>query len=244
SDVDHSDYNDITFYRWSPDSRWLAYTKNNVARFSVIYVVSVPDMKSYRLTSGMTDDNEPTFDPKGRYLYFTSNRDFNLTFSAFEFNYVYTDPLRIYAGILAADGPALLLPQSDEEKGAPVAEKKPPASGTEKEAAGEKKPAATANAGEEGTHKAASPTNVKIDAEGFERRVRAIPGPAGNYNSLSAVNNGVIYMVGTRGSNTLRLYNLDDRKEETIVEGLRGYDISADGQKLIIHTGADYAIVA
>ena len=145
---------------------------------------------------------------------------------------------------LAADGPALLLPQSDEEKGAPVAEKKPPASGTEKEAAGEKKPAATANAGEEGTHKAASPTNVKIDAEGFERRVRAIPGPAGNYNSLSAVNNGVIYMVGTRGSNTLRLYNLDDRKEETIVEGLRGYDISADGQKLIIHTGADYAIVA
>src|SRR5438046_2906362 len=28
TDVDHSDYNDITHYRWSPDSKWLTYTKN------------------------------------------------------------------------------------------------------------------------------------------------------------------------------------------------------------------------
>ena len=241
SDVDHSDYNDITTYKWSPDSRWLTYTKNNAARFSIIYVYSVPQAKSFALTSGMTDDNEPTFDPKGRYLYFTSNRDFNLTFSAFEFNYVYTDPLRVYAGILAADGPALLLPQSDEEKGAPVADKKPPAAGAEKET--EKKPA-PALAGEEGTHKAASGLNVKIDPEGFENRVRAIPGPSGNYAGLSAIDNGVIYVVGTRGQNTLRLYNIDDRKEETIVEGLRGYDISADGKKLIVRTGNDYSIIS
>ena len=256
SDVDHSDYGDITHYRWSPDSRWVTYTKNNEARFSVIYVYNVPDAKSYKLTSGMTDDNEPVFDPKGRYLYFTSNRDFNLTFSAFEFNYVYTDPIRVYAAILAADGPALLLPQSDEEKGsAPAAEKKPgggapsssgapappPASAAEGGGAPQK-PAAMA--GEEGTHKAASASNVKIDVEGFERRVRAIPGAAGNYNALSAVNNGVLYVVGRGGQNSLRLYNIDDRKEETIVESVRGYDISADGQKLLVRTGNDYAIVS
>jgi tricorn protease len=239
TDVDHSDYGDMTFYRWSPDSRWIAYTKNNAARFSVIYVYNVPDAKSYRLTSGMTDDNEPVFDPKGRYLYFTSNRDYNLTFSAYEFNYVYTDPTRVYAAILAADGPALLLPQSDEEKASADKEKKdvvPPPAATDAS-----KKAIT---GEEGTHKPASPANVKIDVEGFERRVRAIPGPSGNYNNLSAVNNGVIYMVGSRGSNTLRLYNIDDRKEETIVEAVRGYDISADGQKLIVRTANDYAIIA
>src|SRR5207253_5621278 len=77
TDVDRDDYGDITHYRWSPDSRWLAYTKLNEARFGVLYVYSVPEAKAYALTSGMTDDNEPVFDPKGRYLYFTSNRDFN-----------------------------------------------------------------------------------------------------------------------------------------------------------------------
>jgi tricorn protease len=118
--VDKDDYGDITDYRWSPDSKWLVYTKNNEARYSAIWVWSLADGKASRLTSGMTNDGNPVFDPKGRYLYFTSNRDFNLTFSAFEFNYVYTDPTRVYVGVLAADGPALLLPQSDEEKPAPA----------------------------------------------------------------------------------------------------------------------------
>src|SRR5205085_3597315 len=182
--------NDITNYTWSPDSRWLAYTKLGANQFSEIWVYSLASRQAQKLTGGMTSDTEPVFDPKGRYLYFTSNRDFNLTFSGFEFNYVYTDPIRVYAAILAADGPALLLPQSDEEKGSADKEKKdatppPPAATAEKKS----------TAGEEGTHKPASPLNVKIDAEGFEHRVRAIPGPAGNYNSLSAVDNGVIYMV-------------------------------------------------
>ncbi len=114
TDIDKDTYGDITHYRWSPDSKWLTYTKLNEARFSSIYVHSLGDGKSYQLTSGTTDDTEPVFDPKGRYLYFTSNRDFNLTFSAWEFNYVYTDPTRIYVGVLAEDGPALFLPQSDE----------------------------------------------------------------------------------------------------------------------------------
>ncbi len=220
TDVDRNDYGDINHYRWSPDSKWLAYTKLNGARFSSIYVYSLPDGKSYRLTSGMTDDNEPVFDPKGRYLYFTSNRDFNLTFSAWEFNYVYTDPTRVYVGILAEDGPALLLPQSDEEK-------TPSAAGTE------------------GKHdEKTSAVNVKIDPAGFERRVRAIPGPSGTYNSLIPVANGIIYITSSRGKSSLKIYNIDDRKEETIVEPVSGVDVSSNGEKLIVQSGRDYAIVA
>src|SRR5215213_4937134 len=83
---------------------------------SEIWVYSLASNKTARLTGGMTNDAEPVFDPKGRYLYFLSNRDFNLTFSAFEFNYLYTIPTRVYVGLLAADGPALFLPSSDEER--------------------------------------------------------------------------------------------------------------------------------
>ena len=220
TDIDKDAYGDITHYRWSPDSKWLAYTKLNEARFSSLYVYSFADAKPVRLTSGMTDDTEPVFDPKGRYLYFTSNRDFNLTFSGWEFNYVYTDPERVYVAVLAADGPALFLPQSDEEKAsmpAPAEKKEEP-----------KKDAAVV---------------VKIDPAGFENRVRAIPGSPGSYDSLSAVATGILYVTGDGERRSLKLYNLDDKKEETVVENIRGYDVSANGEKLIVRVGNNYSIV-
>ena len=116
TDVDRGTRGDITTYNWAPDSRWLAYSKTGQNLMSEIWVYSVASNKTQKLTGGMTSDTEPVFDPKGRYLYFLSNRDFNLTFSAFEFNYLYTNPTRVYVGLLAADGPALFLPTSDEER--------------------------------------------------------------------------------------------------------------------------------
>ncbi|HYI12412.1 MAG TPA: PDZ domain-containing protein [Thermoanaerobaculia bacterium] len=227
--ADHDEYGDITDYRWSPDSRWLVYTKDNEAQFSSIYVYSVPGAKVHRLTSGQTNDFEPVFDPKGRYLYFVSNRDFNLTFSSWEFNYVYTDPTRVYVGVLAEDGPALFLPQSDEEKASappPAAAEEKPADTKAEEA---KKPAAVV---------------VKIDPANFENRVRAIPGPSGAYTGLRAVANGILYLKGD-DERSLKLYNIDDRKEETVLESLRGYELSANGEKILASIGRNtYAIVS
>ncbi|HEX8253789.1 MAG TPA: PDZ domain-containing protein, partial [Thermoanaerobaculia bacterium] len=175
------------------------------------------------------NDSNPVFDPKGRYLYFTSNRDFNLTFSAWEFNYVYTDPTRVYVGVLAEDGPALFLPQSDEEKvTAPAADA---AGGTSAAPAAEKpaaKPAAVV---------------VKIDPATFENRVRAVPGAPGDYSNLNAVANGILY---TRGGDatSLKFYNIEDRKEETVLETLQGYELSANGEKILASLGQNrYAIV-
>ncbi|HQR39377.1 MAG TPA: hypothetical protein PLF26_13370, partial [Blastocatellia bacterium] len=115
-DVEHSTTNDIGTYTWAPDSKWIAYTKNAETQYSTIWVHNLTDGKNYQLSTGMTNDDSPAFDPKGRYLYFVSNRDFNLTFSSFEFNYVYTNPTRVYVAVLSKDGPALFLPKRDEEK--------------------------------------------------------------------------------------------------------------------------------
>ncbi|HYR27874.1 MAG TPA: PDZ domain-containing protein, partial [Thermoanaerobaculia bacterium] len=229
TDIDKDQYGDINHYRWSPDSKWLAYTKLNEARFSSIYVHSLADGRSHKLTSGLTNDGEPVFDPKGRYLYFTSNRDFNLTFSSWEFNYVYTDPTRVYVGVLAADGPALFLPQSDEEKATA-----PPAPANEEKPATPAAPAAPKSAA----------VVVKIDPAGFENRVRAIPGAPGSYGALAAVNTGVLYLKGT-DEQSLKLYNIDDRKEETVMDGVTGYELSANLEKLLVSLGRNtYAIVA
>lgn len=236
TDVDRGEYGDITHYRWSPDSKWLTYTKNNDVRFSVIYVYNLPAARAYALTSGMTDDNEPVFDPKGRYLYFTSNRDFNLTFSAFEFNYVYTDPTRVYVAVLAADGPALFLPESDEEK---VSSDKP----TDQQKAKGALSAGTPDAKSEETASKKTP-DVKIDVAGFEKRVRAIPGPSGSYRALAAVPAGVVYINGAGARAQLKLYDIDDQKEETLLDAVRAYDVSATGDKAVYRSGSDYGIIA
>ena len=232
--IDSDPYGDITDYRWSPDSKWLTYTKLNAAQFSSVYVAGVTDGKVHRLTSGRTNDANPVFDPKGRYLYFTSNRDLNLTFSAWEFNYVYTDPTRVYVGLLAADGPALFLPLSDEEKASaegarPERSEGPAPSEKKEEKKSDAKPAAV---------------TVKIDPQGFESRVRAIPGSPGAYGQIAAVANGVLYVRGQGEEQSLKLYDIDDRKELTVLGTLRGYELSSNGEKLIAQVGQNWSIVA
>ncbi len=110
----NNNFRDLTQYVWSPDSQWLAYTKVNASYNSSIWVYSVRESRARQLTEDATSEQSPAFDPKGRYLYFTSTRDWNLGFSSYEFNYVYNNATRLYAATLAADGPALNRPKSDE----------------------------------------------------------------------------------------------------------------------------------
>src|SRR5690606_17031298 len=114
TEVDTGKRNDLTDHAWSPDSRWLAYAKTGESSNSAIWVYSLDSGRTQALTGDETDNSNPVFDPKGRYLYFLSNRDYNLAFSAYEFNWLYRDATRIYAATLAADGPALFRPRSDE----------------------------------------------------------------------------------------------------------------------------------
>jgi tricorn protease len=269
TDVDRGTLNDITTYNWAPDSRWVAYSKLGANQFSEIWVYSLASNRAQRLSGGMTSDTEPVFDPKGRYLYFLSNRDFNLTFSGFEFNYLYTNPTRVYVGLLAADGPALFLPTSDEERPktserpltqAPNPAQQPPAQGARPQGQGgpAQQPAATPSpettaaqpaapsnaqaAGRSEEPKTAPPAgvNVKIDFEGFESRVRAIPGPNSNYRHLSATDAGVLYLTGTPGR--LVLYNLDAKAEQPIIEGIQEYDLAVGLKHVIFQARDNYGV--
>ena len=233
-DVDRGTYEDMTFYRWSPDSRWLAYPKTGETLMTSIWVYSLDQGKTRRLSSEMTAELEPVFDPSGHYLYFLSNRDFNLTFSGYEFDYVYTDPTRVYVGILSEDGPALFLPQSDEETPKteePAEEEKGAAKGKDEKAAAEGADAAPAK-----------PVKVDIDFDGFESRVRAVPGSPSDYRSLSANADGVFYLVGQGPGAALKHYNLKDKKEEVVLQGINDYDLSADGTKVLFRKGRDMGI--
>ena len=204
--------NEITDYVWSPDSRHLVYVKTDATGLQRLWHYAV-DGRATQLTQGQFDAANPAFDPKGRYLYFLSNRDHNLSFSSYEFNYLYTNATRIYAATLAADGPALGLPKSDEI-----------AKSDSGEIAAEDKP------------KKAADKPLRFDLAGFDDRVTALEVPAGSYAGLGANGRGVFFVAVDNpqgGPGELRFYDLEAAKASTILKGIVGYTLSADGEKVL-----------
>ncbi|HUG55381.1 MAG TPA: PDZ domain-containing protein [Vicinamibacteria bacterium] len=235
TDVDTGTREDLDVYTWSPDGRWLAYEKSHDSRIPGLAVYSLEGKRSFRLGDGLTPDSSPVFSRDGRYLFFLSNRDFNLTFSAFEFNYLYTGATRIFVAALGPDVPPLFPPRSDEETGGPAADK------TSEETAG--KP------------EAAKPSpvppvpTVSVVADGFNDRTTVLPGVgAGNYRALAAAPDAVYYIRGGGGDDgdgdggetALMRFSLEERKEEKVLDGVRAYVLSRDGKKLLFRVKDDW----
>ncbi|NHA14905.1 S41 family peptidase [Thioalkalivibrio sp. XN279] len=206
-------FRNLTQYTWSPDSAWLAYTKVNESFNSSIWVYSLASGEATQLTTDATNEQSPAFDPKGRYLYFTSTRDWNLVFSSYEFNYLYNNATRLYAATLAADGPALNRPRSDEVT--PVAADKEESKDEDKDKKGKPEP-------------------VRFDLAGFNERVTVLDAPAANYVGLTANEGGLFFISAQQGNgNELRYYDLEKREAQKVLDGVTGYALSADGKKLL-----------
>lgn len=223
TEIDSSVQEDITQYSWAPDSRFVAYVKTGGSRNGSIWLYSLDSSATQQLTPDETSEFAPAFDPEGRYLYFLSNRDFNLGFSAYEFNYLYQNATRIYAAPLAADGPVLYAPKSDEVAPRSAAEAKP----------------GNGNGGGK-----AEPKRLRIDVPGFNQRVLALKAPAGNYQGLSANAKGVFFVAGNgQGPAELRYLGLDDEQPKTVAGQISGYTLAAGGGHLLLRRGERFAIV-
>ena len=59
---------------WSPDSRWIAYTKQLTSHLHAVLAYSLEQGKSYQLTDGMSDALYPAFDKGGVDLRFRIRR--------------------------------------------------------------------------------------------------------------------------------------------------------------------------
>jgi tricorn protease len=215
--ADRSSRNDIDDYAWSPDSRHVAYVKNNEANVANIWVYSLTDGKTRQLTSSDTQDSNPVFDPEGRYLYFISIRDFDLTFSDRDDSRFYTGSSRVYAGLLTRDAPALHRPKSDEV----VLEEK--TENDEEKGSGDKKVKAMA-----------------FEPDGFEQRVTSVNDKNGEYRSLSANAKGVFWLSGNGEASSLLFFDLEAEEERTILSGVNDYVLAGKGEKLLFRKGGDW----
>jgi tricorn protease len=226
TDADKGTREDLEVYRWSPDGKWLVYEKSHGTRMPGIAVYSLERRQATMLGDGLTADSSPVFSADGKYLFFLSDRDFNLTFSAFEFNYLYTGATRVYAAALTPEVPALFPPKTDEEKG--KTEEKP-ADDKDKDKDKDK------------PRPAAAPPAVSVVADGFVDRTIALPGvKAGTYRALAAAPDAVYYVKVDGDDTTLLRFDLKERKEEKVVDGASAYVLSRDGKKLLYRVKDDW----
>ncbi|MDR1918575.1 MAG: PDZ domain-containing protein [Tannerellaceae bacterium] len=106
---------------FSPDNLWLTYSRLGANDFSVVYVYHIPSKKEYPVTDKWYESSQPAFSADGKYLVFSSARDFEPIYGSTEWNYVYDDMNGVYLALLSKDTPSPFLPKDD---GAPSAKGK------------------------------------------------------------------------------------------------------------------------
>ncbi|MBK9313138.1 MAG: PD40 domain-containing protein [Acidobacteria bacterium] len=242
--------NDVMTPVWSPDSKWITYARQLDNYLRGIFVYSLETAKAHQLTDGLSDARHPAFDANGKYLYFTASTNLGPAFSFAEMsNFPHQSSRNVYAVVLRKDLPSPLAPESDEEKIKEDKKEEPKPAEQQQGAAQAGAPGAAARPPAK-----KEPEPVKIDLEGIDQRIIALPIPSLNFLNLRAGKANTIYLLeappagpGGQGGPpgfTLHKYDLEKRKFGKAMDGITGFEVSANGEKALIRRGPGWMIVA
>lgn len=250
---------------WSPDSRWLAYVEGADNDFGQIKVLNLESGKIETLTSDRYNSESPAWSSDGKWMYFLSDRALNTTVPA-PWGPRQPDPhfnhrVKIYEFALLAGGRSPFLPADELHPDTPAKdekkdEKKDTADASKDkagDAAAKDAKAPAAKAPEEKKPDEKKPDEkkvpeVKIDFAGLGERLTEVPVPAGNYDDLEATDKRLCWVSGTdelRPKRALQCLSIDNKGDEpdTVMAEVRGYEISQDRKKMVIHKGEDFFVV-
>ncbi len=223
-------------HAWSPNGGHLAFSMGVVndwnvgGTFSSIYIWSVADGQTRKITTDMFNDFEPVWDPSGDYLYYMSDRAYAPQISAIEWNFATDRETFIYALALRNDVEHPFAPESDEVT-----------LDEDKDEEGEDEDEADADE---------SKSAISIDFEGLGNRVARIPVDADNYTGLNAVEGNLVYVRAGAGyygrssdvKNSLNLFSFEKREASTLAEDISGYALSQDGTKALVEHNGSYKL--
>jgi len=211
---------------WSPDSRWLTYSKHLRNRERTVFIYDLESKRVHQITDGRIHTELPCFDANGKYLYFASSPSAGTSeFGWGVLNGILARPLvvrRLHAVVLQNDAPSPVLPntQSNPE----------------------------AKAGE-------ALSTVRIDFEDIGRRVIDLPTPARDYSSLAPGKPGVLIALinewpaapGFGSNSSSVVYKIDlaqPARLEKLVEGIGGFEVSRDGGRLLFAKAGSWFLVS
>jgi tricorn protease len=235
---------------WSPDSNWLVYARTAANHLQVLMLHSLATGRTTQLTDEMARAMDPAFDRNGKYLYFLASNNAGATSMGLDMTSdLYRPTSSIYALALTRTTASPIAPKENDEK-SPAEARQSAEEKADATPAGETAAATAApKKGAVAPPKKPGPAITAIDladlpVDAIARRIVALPIPAGEYRSLQAGKPGTLYFLraseaadadadgGPRAA--LARWTIEDKKSETLAENVGEYELSADGQKLLV----------
>lgn len=212
---------------WSPDSRYLTYSKHLRNRIRTVYVHDLAANRTHQITDGRTHAESPVFDASGKYLYFLSSPNAGTS----EFGWgvlsgILARPLvvrRAHVIVLQNGEPSPLLPNGQPDPSVKLE---------------------------------ASTAPTRIDFDGIAQRVVDLPLQQRDYAQLIPGGEaGQLFAVvyewpkspgpGSNPSQAIYTYDLSKPpKFDRVVEEIGGFEFSRDGQRLLYTKERNWFLVS
>jgi tricorn protease len=240
-------------YQWSPDGRYLSYSLNADNGFSSVYIWSVADGKSRRVTPEFANSQSPAWAPNGELLYFLSNREYQPLISGIEFDFATDRQTGIFAVALTKgvknpygirdDEPGDKKTEADAEEHAhdedvhPEAPKSADANDRKAKASESRAPESKAPGAKSSTAK----RTVTIDFDGIIERAIRVPLEADNLSELKVDDEHLLYLrsgpfyYGRDAAlkPTVMAYSIKERDAKTVAEDVTAWSATADGKHVL-----------
>jgi tricorn protease len=225
----NSDNDGVPFVdlRWSADSRWLTYADTANNGFQRINLYSVETGVATPLTTDRYNSGSASWSADGKWLYFLSDRALKSTVDS-PWGSRLPDPFfdkstKIYA-LALKKGQVSPFEPADELHPPPATPEKP----TEKP-----KPEVA---------------KIDIDLDGITTRLIETPVPPGNYRSLQTVGERLCWIDEDQTApdkNELQCIAIANKgdKPETLIDGVKTFEVSADGKKMLLHKQNDLYVL-
>lgn len=238
---------------WSPDSRYLAYTRQLPSHLHAIFVYALDGRISTQVTDGLSDARFAAFDRSGKYLYFTASTDWGPAATWLDMSSVDHPVSRaVYVTVLDRKEASPLAPESDEEGAPKAAESEDDAAGKAGSKPAPKKAAAAKDRAGDGEDEVPEVPVVRIDFDRLTQRTLALPVPARNYLGLYAGKAGELFLlegppveaIDSDGPPpfVVQKFDLTKRKVEKLTEGVTEFALSADGEKMLLQSDDKWSI--
>ncbi|MEM7227373.1 MAG: S41 family peptidase [Planctomycetota bacterium] len=235
---------EITDYRFSPDSAWLAFVTMTDTFHHQVQLHAIRTGRTFAVSDDSFDDREPRWDPAGRYLYLLSNRHFDPVLGQMDNDHIFTESSNVCALPLSSSVPPPLPALARrhgtdlESWAAPAPAPKPPVAGN-------------GDIEQDMIEQAlAAFEPLVIDTDNMAARIAVLPATPGNLSDLEAVYGGVTFIrtptMGLRNDTwgqtdpkshaNLEHLNCVDGESRTLLNGVKRYDVSGDRSRLVAMT--------
>jgi len=229
TNIEKSSLGPINGFSFSPDGRWIAYSKFINSKQAAIMIFDKKKDEKHQVTEPVLLDVDPVFDPEGKYLYFLSYRIFNPIEDRFQMNLTFAKGTKPYLITLKKD---ILSPFQETVKN----------EGIEKESDKENEKEAL----------------VDIDFDNINQRILPFPVSEERYENIQAAKNKVFYTISQvngvledeedmlsekHEKLTLKYFDFIEKEEKTFLEDISEFQISEDKEKVMVQTGDELRVL-